>query len=127
MPRFVSKPWGGEEIFAETEDYVGKILTVRAGEVLSLQYHETKDETMRVLQGECHLHLGEIGAARKESTEADLEVLVLAPGDICRIPPRTIHRLAALTDTIMLEVSTPHLDDVVRLEDEYGREGTSAA
>ncbi len=127
MPQFVSKPWGREEIFAHTDDYVGKILTVRAGEVLSLQYHERKDETMRVLTGECHLHLGEAGTAHESSNEADLEVLVLAPGDICRIPPRTIHRLAALTDTTVLEVSTPHLDDVVRLADEYGREDTSAA
>lgn len=127
MPRFVSKPWGGEEIFAETDDYAGKILSVRAGEILSLQYHEKKDETMRVLEGECQLHIGELGGAHERSTEADLEVLVLAPGDICRIPPRTIHRLAALTDTIVLEVSTSQLEDVVRLADEYGREGSSAA
>jgi mannose-6-phosphate isomerase-like protein (cupin superfamily) len=118
--RLVEKPWGGEEVFAETEAYVGKILTVRAGHALSLQYHVHKDETMRVLDGRCELHLGTAPGSR------ELEVAVLGPGDVRRIRPGTLHRLVALTDVRLLEVSTPELDDVVRLEDRYGRSGTSA-
>lgn len=120
MTRFVEKPWGGEEVFAETDRYVGKILTVRAGHALSLQYHEQKDETMRVIDGACELHV-------KLPTEgAPFEVLTLTAGSSLRIRPGTIHRLVALTDVRLVEVSTPELDDVVRLEDRYGREGTSA-
>jgi mannose-6-phosphate isomerase len=120
MTRFVEKPWGGEEIFAETDRYVGKILTVRAGHSLSLQYHRVKDETMRVLEGTCEIHLG--GGERSSAPQ----VLTLGPGDTCHIRPGTVHRLAAVSDVQILEVSTPELDDVVRLEDRYGREGTSA-
>jgi mannose-6-phosphate isomerase-like protein (cupin superfamily) len=118
MSRIIQKPWGNEEIFAETERYVGKILTVRAGHALSLQYHEVKDETMRVLDGTCELHLGNGTAV------SALEVTVFRPGDAMRIQPGVIHRLVALTDVRILEVSTPELDDVVRLDDRYGREGT---
>ncbi len=120
MIRVVNKPWGGEEIFAETDRYVGKILTVRAGHALSLQYHEMKDETMRVLEGRCELHLGSRPGAR------ELEVHILGPGDVRRIAPGVLHRLIALTDVRLVEVSTPELGDVVRLEDRYGRTGTSA-
>ncbi len=119
MTRVIEKPWGGEEIFAETDRYVGKILTVRAGHALSLQYHRVKDETMRVLEGSCELHLG-------DREGGVLEVLSLGPGDSCHVRPGTIHRLVAVTDTRLVEVSTPELDDVVRLEDRYGRKGTSA-
>jgi mannose-6-phosphate isomerase-like protein (cupin superfamily) len=115
----VEKPWGGEEIFAETDRYVGKILTVRAGHALSLQYHRVKDETMRVLEGSCELHLSE-----REGDAA--EMLTLGPGATCHIRPGTIHRLVAITDVRLIEVSTPDLDDVVRLDDRYGRKGTSA-
>ena len=118
MTRFVEKPWGAEEIFAETESYVGKILTVHAGHALSLQYHVHKDETMRVLDGRCELHLG------REPGSRELEVSRLGPGDARRIPPGTLHRLVALTDPRVLEVSTPHREDGVRLEDRYGREGS---
>jgi mannose-6-phosphate isomerase len=121
MTRFVEKPWGREEVFAETERYVGKILTVRAGHALSLQYHVSKDETMRVLEGRCELHLG------RDSGSRELEVAVLGPGDVRHIGPGTLHRLVALTDVRILEVSTPDLDDVVRVEDRYGRAGTSNA
>ncbi len=117
--RFVEKPWGHEEIFATTDAYVGKILVLRAGEALSLQYHRTKDETIRVLEGEMDLVAG-------ESLE-DLATHRLAAGDVFHVTPRTIHRMIAVTDCRILEVSTPHLDDVVRLEDRYGREGTSTA
>ncbi|MGE5234966.1 MAG: cupin domain-containing protein [Acidobacteriota bacterium] len=118
MTRTVDKPWGAEEIFAETDRYVGKILTVRAGHCLSLQYHETKDETMRVLEGRCELHIGK----RPHGRECDIRVL--GAGDAVRITPGMIHRIKALTDVRIVEVSTPELDDVVRLEDRYGRGGT---
>lgn len=120
MSRRVDKPWGGEEVFAETERYVGKILTVRAGHALSLQYHRVKDETMRVLEGVCELHL------RPSPESADEQRLVLRPGDAQRIPPGVVHRLVAVTDVRLVEVSTPELEDVVRIEDRYGRAGTSA-
>ncbi len=119
MTRFVEKPWGREEIFASTDRYVGKILSVHAGRALSLQYHVRKDETMRVLAGRCELHIGTSPGSR------DLEVRVLEVGATVRITPGTLHRLVALSDTEILEVSTPDLDDVVRLEDRYGRAGTS--
>ena len=115
--RKVEKPWGHEEIFAETKDYVGKILFVRQGEALSLQYHEVKEETLRVLEGTLDLVTG-----------ADVEHLEnhrIGPETVFHIPPGTLHRMVAVTDCLLLEVSTTHLDDVVRLEDRYGREGTS--
>ena len=116
--RIVDKPWGHEEIFAATDDYVGKILFVRQGEALSLQYHEVKEETLRVLGGSLELVTG-------PSIE-ELETHVLSTGTVFHIPPRTLHRMVAVEDCTLLEVSTNHLDDVVRLEDRYGREGTSA-
>lgn len=119
MIRIVEKPWGGEEIFAETERYVGKILTVREGHELSRQYHRLKDETMRVLEGVCELHIwpeGELSPVQRS---------LLRAGDVRRISPGLIHRLVAVTDVRLVEVSTPELDDVVRLEDRYGRAGTS--
>jgi mannose-6-phosphate isomerase-like protein (cupin superfamily) len=115
-PRFIAKPWGSEEIFAQTERYVGKILRIRAGEALSLQFHERKDETLRVLQGELLLTIGR--------TPADLDELRLGEGAVFHVPPGLIHRMTAITDCQLLEVSTPELDDVVRLEDRYGRQGT---
>jgi mannose-6-phosphate isomerase-like protein (cupin superfamily) len=119
MPaRTVDKPWGHEEIFAETPDYVGKILFIRKGEALSLQYHEVKDETLRVLDGELEL----IAGPEMERLESHR----LGPATVFHSPPGTLHRMVALTDCRLLEVSTNHLDDVVRLEDRYGREGTSA-
>ena len=109
----VPKPWGHETIWARTERYVGKILHVRAGESLSLQYHERKDETMRVLSGALDLEVGSAIEAR--------QIVRLGPGDAWHIPPGTRHRVVALVDTDILEVSTPETDDVVRLEDRYGR------
>lgn len=120
MTRFVDKPWGGEEIFAETDRYAGKILTVRAGHALSVQYHRLKDETMRVLDGTCEMHIIE-----REGSDA-ARVIRMEPGATCWIRPGTIHRLVAITDVRIIEVSTPELDDVVRLEDRYGRKGTTA-
>ncbi len=115
--RFVHKPWGHEEIFAETDHYAGKLLVVKAGESLSLQYHEKKEETLRVLEGRINFETGTDSAA--------LELVELGPGDVFHISPGLIHRMEAVTDCTLIEVSTADLDDVVRLSDRYGREGTS--
>ncbi len=116
--RFVHKPWGHEEIFAETDRYAGKILVVKSGECLSLQYHEKKEETLRVLNGTIIFATGSDATA--------LESVELGPGDVFHIPPGMIHQMEAVTDCTLIEVSTAELDDVVRLSDRYGREGTSA-
>ena len=112
--RKVDKPWGHEIIWAETESYVGKILHIDEGEQLSLQYHEVKEETHFCQSGRLELEVGEAG-------DGDLRTLILEPGQVQHIPPRTVHRMRALTTCDVFEVSTPHLDDVVRLEDRYGR------
>jgi mannose-6-phosphate isomerase len=118
-PRRVEKPWGWELIWAEAEQYVGKLLFIRAGEALSLQYHELKHESWLVQEGRARLELG-------RADVGELDIVEVGPGDALRYPPGTLHRVTALEDTLILEVSTPHLDDVVRVEDRYGREGTSA-
>jgi len=113
----VVKPWGHELIWAHTDRYVGKILHVARGESLSLQYHRVKDETIMVLRGRLlfeHYHDGE-APVRTE----------LGPREPFHIVPGTRHRMTALEDCDIIEVSTPELDDVVRLEDRYGRVGTS--
>jgi mannose-6-phosphate isomerase len=117
-PRRVDKPWGYELIWALTDEYCGKVLFVRAGESLSLQFHREKDESWYVESGRAELQVGAVG-------EAVLNVEVLSPGAALRFRPGTVHRVTALEDTTILEVSTPQLADVVRLEDVYGREGTS--
>jgi mannose-6-phosphate isomerase len=117
-PRRVEKPWGWELIWAETDAYAGKILFVRAGESLSLQFHNEKDESWYVLEGRARVELGAKG-------EGLIEQGVVVAGAAFRFRPGTVHRVRALEDTRILEVSTPQLDDVVRLEDSYGREGTS--
>ena len=116
--RRVDKPWGHELIWALTEDYCGKVLFVKAGESLSLQFHRQKDESWYVLSGRAELEVGAVG-------EAVLQREVLAPGAALRLRPGTVHRVKSLEDTTILEVSTPQIEDVVRLEDAYGREGTS--
>ena len=113
----VPKPWGYELIFARTDRYVGKILHVNQGESLSLQYHEVKDETLYVVEGELRLTI---------EHEGDRRELSLKKGEAFHIPPRMIHRMEAVVDTDVAEVSTTELDDVVRLEDRYGRAGTTA-
>jgi mannose-6-phosphate isomerase-like protein (cupin superfamily) len=115
--RRVDKPWGHELVWAETPRYVGKVLHVRAGHRLSRQYHQVKDETLFVQSGVMIL---EIGPA------ASVEARRMEKGDVYRVTPGTIHRMIAETDVDVIEVSTPELDDVVRLEDAYGREGTAA-
>jgi mannose-6-phosphate isomerase len=117
-PRKVEKPWGSELIWAETDEYVGKVLFVKAGESLSLQFHREKDESWLVQQGRAKLELGSAG-------DPVLHEEVISSGASFHFRPGTVHRVTALEDTTILEVSTPHLDDVVRLEDRYGREGTS--
>ena len=117
-PQKVEKPWGWELIWALTDQYCGKILFVRAGESLSLQFHNVKDESWYVLEGRARLELGQAG-------ESSLAEEVIAAGEAFRFRPGTVHRVSALEDTRILEVSTPQLDDVVRLEDRYGREGTT--
>ena len=118
--RRVDKPWGHELIWALTDVYCGKVLFVAAGHSLSLQFHREKDESWLVQSGLCQIELGETG-------QAVLSEEVVRPGTALHYPPGTVHRITALEDTTILEVSTPHLDDVVRLEDLYGREGTSEA
>ena len=120
QPRKVEKPWGWELIWAHADDYVGKILFVKAGESLSLQFHNEKDESWYVESGRAQLELGDAG-------QSILNREIVGPGACFRYRPGTVHRVTALEDTTILEVSTPHLDDVVRLEDRYGREGTSEA
>jgi mannose-6-phosphate isomerase-like protein (cupin superfamily) len=117
-PRTVDKPWGSELIWAEGEYYAGKILFVKAGESLSLQYHEVKEESWYVLGGRARLELGQVG-------ENALEEVEIGAGDAFHFPPGTVHRVTGIEDTRIIEVSTAHLDDVVRLADAYGREGTS--
>lgn len=113
QPRRVEKPWGYELIWAETEQYVGKILHVNAGETSSLQYHEMKDETIFLLTGRMLFQAG-----------PNVEALVdyhMVSGERYHVTTGTVHRMVAETDCDILEASTPHLDDVVRLEDRYGR------
>jgi mannose-6-phosphate isomerase-like protein (cupin superfamily) len=116
--RRVKKPWGHELIWAHTDRYVGKILVIDAGKRLSLQRHERKDETILVLSGRMYLHQGGLDGL--------LSATELGPGDHRRIPAGSIHRFEAIETCELIEVSTPELDDVIRLEDDYGREGTSA-
>jgi mannose-6-phosphate isomerase-like protein (cupin superfamily) len=117
--RKVEKPWGYELIWAITDIYVGKVLFVKAGHALSLQFHREKEESWFVQSGRAKLELGEVG-------QTVLNEEIITAGQAFHYVPGTVHRVTAIEDTTILEVSTPHLDDVVRLEDAYGREGTSA-
>ena len=116
----VEKPWGYELIWALTDVYCGKVLFVKAGAALSLQFHNDKDESWLVQSGRAKLELGEVG-------QKVLSEEVIGAGAAFRYRPGTVHRVTAIEDTTILEVSTPQLDDVVRLDDLYGREGTSEA
>jgi quercetin dioxygenase-like cupin family protein len=117
--RHVPKPWGHETIWAANDLYVGKILHIKAGHALSIQYHKVKDETVYLLSG----HLKYWVQAEGSDQLKDMQ---LTQGEAFRITPGTIHYMEAVTDCDVLEASTPHLDDVVRLQDRYGREGTIA-
>jgi mannose-6-phosphate isomerase len=112
----VDKPWGYELRWAITDRYAGKILHVNRGEALSLQYHERKDEYQYLLKGAVDMELGD--------ADGKLTRHRMREGDTLHITPGTRHRLTAVEDTDIIEVSTPEMDDVVRLEDRYGRAGT---
>jgi len=116
--RRVEKPWGHEEIWAVTDHYVGKVLVIEAGKRLSLQKHAVKDESILVVSGRLRLHL--------EDDAGTVQVLELGPGEHRHVQTGRIHRYEAIDRTELMEVSTPELDDVIRLEDDFGREGTSA-
>ena len=116
--RRVEKPWGHELIWAHTDRYVGKVLVIEAGKRLSLQRHLVKDESIYVASGRLRLYL--------EDDAGTVQVEELAAGDHRHVPTGRIHRYEAIERTELMEVSTPELDDVVRLEDDFGREGTSA-
>jgi mannose-6-phosphate isomerase-like protein (cupin superfamily) len=114
----VAKPWGQELRFAITERYLGKVIRVRAGERLSLQFHRQKDETLLMTQGQMDLQL--------EGDDGSMHTIRMEPGMSIRILPGRKHRMVAVEDCEFFEVSSPEIDDVVRLEDKYGRAGTTA-
>lgn len=118
LPARVEKPWGHEVWYAHTERYAGKILVVETGHRLSLQYHEEKDETSYLLTGRLRLWQG---ADADSLTEREI-----GPGEAWRNTPGTVHTIEAIETATVLEVSTPELHDVVRLDDQYGRTGTNA-
>lgn len=109
----VDKPWGYELHWAKTDRYVGKVLHINAGHALSLQYHNRKEETILLWAGHLQFEIEKNGSLTK---------LEMKPGDRVHVAPKTVHRMTALQDCDIFEVSTPELDDVVRLEDRYGRE-----
>jgi len=113
LPQKTEKPWGFELLFAHTPKYVGKLIFIKKGHRLSLQYHQKKDESMYIYEGKVLLEI--------EGSDGKLESIIAQPGYCVRIAPLTKHRLKAIEDTTLFEVSTPELEDVVRLEDDYGR------
>jgi len=117
----VAKPWGHEKVWARSDRYVGKIIHINAGHELSVQFHNKKDETIHLLSGEIVYRV-----QRDPSDQSQLDDVRLQIGESFRIAPGTVHQMVAVTDCDVLEVSTPETDDVVRLSDRYGREGTSA-
>ena len=118
VPRRVEKPWGHELIWADTDRYVGKFLVIETGKRLSLQFHQVKDEWIQVLSGRLRLTL--------DGADGELTETTLGPGEGAHIEPGRRHRFEALERAELVEVSTPELTDVVRLDDDFGREGTSA-
>ncbi len=108
--KIVPKPWGHEELWAHTDKYVGKILFIKKGSKLSLQYHKVKEETLRLLSGEMDMELG-------DGKKHEMDV-----GDVFHVPPGTLHRMIAKLDCLVMEVSTPEVEDIVRVEDDYGRQ-----
>jgi mannose-6-phosphate isomerase-like protein (cupin superfamily) len=116
LPRIVPKPWGHEVWFAHTDRYAGKILHVNAGQRLSVQYHERKDETSYLLSGRVVLSQGDDAERPDELTDREV-----GPGTVWRNEPGVVHAMRAIEDSVVLEASTPELDDIVRLSDSYGR------
>ena len=119
IPRKVEKPWGYELWWALTDRYAGKLLHLKRGESLSLQYHNVKDETILLQSGRLLFETRPAGEA------GELRRIEMKPGDVFHITPGVLHRMTGIEDCDIVEVSTPELDDVVRLEDRYGRAGTS--
>ena len=116
--RIVEKPWGHERIWAATDRYAGKVLVIEAGRRLSFQYHLRKEESILVVSGRLRLHL--------EDAAGTVRIEELGPGEARHVPVGRRHRFEAIERTELFEVSSPELDDVVRVEDDFGREGTSA-
>ena len=112
-PRRIEKPWGYELIWAQTDEYVGKVVHVRAGEALSLQFHEEKDETLFLLRGQVTLEIG--------PGVNSLQRVLIEEGEAFRIRPGVLHRVVAETEVEILEASTPEMDDIIRVRDRYGR------
>jgi mannose-6-phosphate isomerase-like protein (cupin superfamily) len=125
--QIVPKPWGHEVIWAHTDQYVGKILHIKAGHSLSVQYHHQKDETVHLLRGRMVYRVTGNGERLTGNERAELKSFEMKEGESYRNTPGTVHQMEAITDCDVLEASTPFLDDVVRLSDRYGREGTSKA
>ena len=113
LPQKTEKPWGYELLWARTSKYAGKLIFVRKGHRLSLQYHEKKDESIYIHEGKALVEI--------EGSDGRMESILLQAGQCRWIPPGTRHRLQAIEDTTIFEVSTPELEDVRRLEDDYGR------
>jgi mannose-6-phosphate isomerase-like protein (cupin superfamily) len=113
MLKITKKPWGEEHIIALCDKYCGKMIYVRKGHRLSLQYHDRKEETLYLFKGSMKLTLG--------NKDGKLRSRVIDEGHVCHLPPKTIHRMEALKNCLIVEVSTPELDDVVRLADDYHR------
>ena len=113
LPRKTEKPWGFELLWAHTPKYVGKLIFISKGHQLSLQYHKVKDESMYIYQGKAQIEI--------EDSNGQLVSIMAKPGFSIRISPHTKHRLAAVEDTTLFEVSTSELEDIERLEDDYGR------
>jgi mannose-6-phosphate isomerase-like protein (cupin superfamily) len=120
-PKVVEKPWGREIWYADQPAYAGKVLEVKAGKRLSLQYHERKTETLFLLSGRVNLTFRPLTPGEEPATVSSLTPTLWLPGQSVHIPVRTIHRFEALEDSILLEVSTPDLTDVVRLQDDFQR------
>ena len=116
--KIVKKPWGEEQWLAHTDKYAGKILIIEAGKRFSLQYHEVKHETQYVVSGKIKMEIGPDGDHMEER--------ILGPGAVTMVEPGTWHRIEAIETATIFEVSTPELDDVVRITDDFGREGTNA-
>ena len=114
QPERVEKPWGREVIFAATDRFAGKLLEIRAGERLSLHFHQDKHELLYVLRGAVRLFVGE---------GPDAERHEIGAGEAFELPPGTVHRIEAADDALLVEASSPEVDDVVRLADDYGRAG----
>lgn len=115
LPLTIEKPWGNELLFALASKYAGKILTINKGHRLSLQFHNKKEETLYLLKGSIRLSI--------RDSKGKIRGMIMKPGTVHHLPPKTVHRIAALKYSQILEVSTPELYDVVRMDDDYDRVG----